>query len=144
MYEQLYELSRGADGEIRAVLLNTRRITQLEASLAGQIQTELARYTSEQTMSLPLAVLLGGQVWAGPELTLRFVPDSFVSVEVYDTLEAAGINQTCLCLKARFTAQMSAVMAGYGMNLDVQQEVLLGEVLLAGDVPRGYLENGEQ
>lgn len=140
-YTQLYELSRGADGQVHAVLLDGGRIAQLEAALAEQIRAELERRAVEQTMSLPLSVLLGGNILAGPRLAFELSPDAFVSVDVYETWEDAGINQTRLCLRARFTAQMSAVLAGYGVNADAQQEALLAEFVLAGDVPQVYLEN---
>lgn len=140
-FQDLYTLSSGADGEIQAVLLDSGRISRLEASLAQQIQAELTAQTAGHTLTLPLAVLLGGQLWAGPRLTLRLLPDAFVAVDIYDTLESAGINQTRLCLWARYTAQMSMIVAGYGATTNVEQEVLLAEVLLAGDVPQGYLND---
>lgn len=139
-YDGLYELVCSEDGAIQAVTLNSGRINQLEAELAQAIQAELNGYSgAELRMSLPLGVLLGGQLWMGPRLMFRLDPDAVVAVDIYDTLESAGINQTRLCLRARFTAQMSAILAGYGVSTDVEQDVLLVEILLAGDVPQGYL-----
>lgn len=137
LYDSLYKLVQGSDGTICAVLLDSGRVNHLEADLMGRLHAELAA-PANQTLSLPLSVLLGGQLWVGPRVELQFSPDAFVSVDIFDTLEAAGINQTRLCIKARFTVQMSAILAGYGLNADVGQEVLLAELLLAGDVPQGY------
>lgn len=142
LYEGLYELNRDENGNIDAVILNSGRINQLEAALTGQLQAGLASVAAERTLPIPLGILLGSQMWVGPRLKIRLFPDGFAVVRIYDSLEAAGLNQTKLCLKARFTVRMCATLAGYGSSIDVEQEILLTEILLTGEVPQGYWSSG--
>jgi sporulation protein YunB len=139
LYDDLYTLEKSETGEIRAVAMNSRAVHTLEAALTQRMREALASSTAEHVLYIPLGVLLGSELWIGPNVPLRLAPEEFLTVTIEDTLESAGINQTKLCVKARFTAQLCATLAGYGQSCEVEQEVLLAEILLAGQVPQGYL-----
>jgi sporulation protein YunB len=144
LYEELYTLEKSETGEIRAVAMNSRAVHALEAALTQRMREALAASTAAHVLYIPLGVLLGSELWIGPNIPLRLAPEEFLTVTIEDELEAAGINQTKLCVKARFTAQLCATLAGYGQSCEVEQEVLLAEILLAGQVPQGYLGLGTE
>jgi sporulation protein YunB len=139
LYDDLYTLEKSEAGEIRAVVMNARAVHALEAALTQRMRQALAASTAAHDLYIPLGVLLGSELWVGPNIPLRLAPEEFLTVTIEDELESAGINQTKLCIKARFTAQLCATLAGYGQSCEVEQEVLLAQVLLAGQVPQGYL-----
>jgi sporulation protein YunB len=138
MYETLYNVSRGADGSIYAVELNAYAVNRLEAALTAQMQQELKTISVSRTLKIPLGVLLNGEMWLGPPIEMHLAPDGYFSVEIYDTLDTAGINQTKLCIGARFTAHLCATLAGFAAAEEIEQEFLLAEIVLNGDVPQGY------
>jgi sporulation protein YunB len=144
LYDNLYTLEKSEAGEIRAVAMNSRAVHTLEAALTQRMREALAASTGAHILYIPLGVLLGSELWIGPNVPLRLAPEEFLTVTIEDELESAGINQTKLCIKARFTAQLCATLAGYGQSCEVEQEVLLAQVLLAGQVPQGYLGLGTE
>jgi sporulation protein YunB len=138
LYDSLYALEKNGAGEIQAVTMNSRAVHTLESALTLRMREALAAATAEHMLHIPLGALLGTELWVGPGIPLRLAPEGYLTVTIEDSLESAGINQSKLCIKACFAAQLCATLAGYGQSCEVEQEVLITEILLAGAVPQGY------
>lgn len=138
-YNDLYAVSYGSDGSVGSVQANTYRVNQLAAALARQVETEM-NAREDSVLSIPIGTLLGFQALAGrgPRLEMRVLPESYVSAQVYDTLESAGINQTKLCVYVHFTMDMSVILSGYTASVTAENDVLLSQILLVGRVPESY------
>lgn len=142
-YEALYTLTYAQDGSIAAVQANAYAINRLSTGLARQVEAEM-NAREDSVLWIALGTLSGIQALAGrgPSLEMRVVPESYVSAQVYDTLESAGINQTKLCIYVNFSMDMSVILSGYTASVRAENDILLTQVLLVGQVPESYWSTG--
>ncbi|NLW07591.1 MAG: sporulation protein YunB, partial [Clostridia bacterium] len=95
---------------------------------------------------LPLGQVLGLRLLAayGPPVPLRFIPMGTVEVELGDTFEATGINQT----RHRIYFQIESivqVVAPFGQEqVIVAATIPVAEAIIVGPVPQTYISLGSE
>ena len=90
-----------------------------------------------------LLLALAAAVWAaaagrGPDICMQIVPTSFVYSTIEDSFVSAGINQTQHRVLIVFQAEMSAILPGYSVTVEVENEVCVAQTLIVGEVPQVY------
>ena len=94
--------------------------------------------------SIPLGTLSGIQFFSGlgPKITVQVQPLSLVTSQVRSNFSQAGVNQTRLEITICFSVQIGALLAGEVIPVDIQSEILAAQVLIVGEVPQLYAQNG--
>jgi sporulation protein YunB len=135
-YEGLYHVTCNAAGDIVSVQADPLAMNRLASRLTQRVEAELNAQEGS-CLDVPVGTLLGVQALAGrgPELHLRVLPEFYVTSQIYDRLESAGINRTKLSIYVHFTLCLSVLMSGYSTSVTEENEICLTQILLAGDTP---------
>ena len=139
MTAELVHTQRNDDGTVATVEVDSAALNRLKAQLT-QAVTDRLLALEKQDIAIPLGTLLGWQLLAGrgPNVHLQVVPASFVQATTQDRLETAGINQTQHSISIHFSVEMSALLPGYSTSITVENDVIVAETLIVGDVPQVY------
>lgn len=140
LYENIYHIERAADGSIASVTADPVAVNRIKTELTQRVSNTLEELGAH-AFRIPLGSLLGWQLLAGrgPDIDLWALPESFVYSDITTTLETAGINQTELRVFVVFKVDMSAIMAGYSVDVQVENEVCIAQTLIVGEVPDFYV-----
>ncbi|MEG1568095.1 MAG: sporulation protein YunB [Oscillospiraceae bacterium] len=145
IYDAIMITDKADDGTVSAVRINSSEINSFKARLTDAVSNKLLS-VEKQDISIPLGTLLGFQIFTGrgPDIHLKIVPASFVSSEIINRLESAGINQTQHSVFIKFSVQMSAIMPGYSTSVTVQSEMCVAQTLIVGKVPQFFAGKNEK
>ena len=140
-YEDLVNVERSAEGDIKAITSNSFQINRIARDTAYMSQQNLSKM-SEDGVEVPLGAFTGVEAWAGfgPKLTLKIIPISNVACRFISKFEQAGINQTKHSIYLEIVADISIVMPSGTSNFSSLTEVLICESVLLGKVPDTYLQ----
>lgn len=123
------------------IALDGDAVRQYQAAV-GQNLTQRLAALEEQAWPVPIGTVLGGVLLMerGPLVELRFVPVGSARVTVDSTLEEAGVNQVLYRVVLELSVDMTVVVPGGTRAVQCDQQVILEEVLLTGQVPLVYGE----
>ena len=140
-YEDLVNVERGEDGEIRSITSNSFQINRIARDTAYMSQQNLQRM-SEGGIDVPLGAFFGIEAWAGfgPKINMQIIPISNVSCEFASEFVSEGINQTKHSIYLEVVADISIVMPSGTSNFASLTEVLICESVLVGRVPDSYFQ----
>lgn len=139
-YRQLMHLERDDRGRVVVLLPNTTAINALAAATVLDLQAELGRLAATQ-VAIPLGQVMGSQIFAnyGPRIPVRLVPVAVPLVEVRDSMEEAGINQTRHTLYVEVTVKMRVVVPLLSTSVELQNRFPVAQTVLLGEVPQTYV-----
>ncbi len=140
-YEDLVNVERGEDGEIRSISSNSFQINRIARDAAYMSQQNLQEM-SEGGIDVPLGAFTGIEAWAGfgPKINIQIIPISNVSCSFASKFESVGINQTKHSIYLEIVADISIVMPSGTSNFASLTEVLICESVIVGRVPETYLQ----
>jgi len=124
-----------------------QNIYRIDHSASQQYQAELALMLSErlqqlsaQEYSVALGTALDSRLLLerGPEIPLRFQPIGSVTTNLHSSLQSAGINQVLYRVTLDLSMKVSVILPGSIHSVTHEQEVVLEEILLCGEVPYVY------
>ena len=143
LYNDLYSIQRDNTGRVQSVTVDSARINSLEDALVDQVNLSLTQLPQDP-LRIPLGTLSGIQFFSGlgPKITVQVQPLSLVTSQVRSNFSQAGVNQTRLEITICFSVQIGALLAGEVIPVDVQSEILAAQVLIVGEVPQLYAQNG--
>lgn len=131
------------DQQGRVVLIrpDTVELNRLASSLSLKALSALEVLSAEK-LRLPLGVVLGSPFLAslGPQISLTIVPVGTVRMEVQDTFEQAGINQTRHRVQLEATAQVQVIVPFVRERAEVRTQIPVAEYVIVGDVPDTYVQ----
>lgn len=139
LYTKLVNVQYAQDNSVVAVEVNSLEVNKIKEQLTRAVTNKLLA-VEKQIIGIPIGSLTGWQLLSGkgPKVNLEIIPTSYVSSEIVDKLDAAGINQTQHRIFIKFSAQMSAIMAGYSTAINVESEMCIAQMLIVGKVPQLY------
>ncbi|QGP90789.1 Sporulation protein YunB [Neomoorella glycerini] len=132
-----------SDGRVVFMQADALSISRLQAQAQLAIQEHLARLEGK-TYYLPLGQVLGLKLLAayGPPVPLRFIPLGTVNVNVGDTFEAAGINQTRHRIYLQVESEVQVVAPFSREQVKVASTIPVAEAIIVGPVPQTYISLG--
>ncbi|CEP66148.1 Sporulation protein YunB [Moorella glycerini] len=132
-----------SDGRIVFMQADALSISRLQAQAQLAIQEHLAQLKGK-TYYLPLGQVLGLKLLAayGPPVPLRFIPLGTVNVNVGDTFEAAGINQTRHRIYLQVESEVQVVAPFSREQVKVASTIPVAEAIIVGPVPQTYISLG--
>lgn len=139
LYQNLISVERAEDGSIALLTANALLINEAKSTLTNVVAANLQNLRERQ-VAIPLGTVLGWQPLSGKGPMLRFsvLPASYVESDIITRVETAGINQTKNSVYIRFNVKVSAIIPGYTTTVDVQNDVLIADLLVVGNVPLYY------
>lgn len=144
LYSDLYTIQRDSAGRIQSVAVDSARINSLEDALVDQVNQSLSQL-QQAPLRIPLGTLSGIRLFSGlgPDISVQVQPLSLVTSHVQSDFSQAGVNQTRLEITVCFSVQIGALVAGEVIPVDAQAEVMAAQILIVGEVPQLYAQNGE-
>ena len=121
------------------VTLDSNAIRSYQAAV-GKCLTQKLDGLEEQAYPVPIGTVIGGVLLMerGPLIEIRFIPVGSARVSVDSTLQQAGVNQVLYRVVLELTVDMTVVVPGGTRAVSCDQQVVLEEVLLTGQVPMLY------
>ncbi|AKX94509.1 sporulation protein YunB [Neomoorella thermoacetica] len=144
-YNNLIQPGSSDGGQVVFMQADALGISRLQAAAQLAIQERLARLQGK-TYYLPLGQILGLKLLAayGPPVPLRFVPMGTVKVNVGDTFESAGINQTRHRIYLQAESEVQVVAPFSREKVQVATTIPVAEAIIVGPVPQTYVSLGSE
>lgn len=131
------------DQQGRVVLIrpDTVELNRMASDLSLRALAALQALAAEK-IRLPLGLVAGSPFLAnlGPQLSMTIVPVGTVRMEVQDTFEQAGINQTRHRVQIEATAQVHIIVPFVSKSVEVRTQIPAVEYVIVGDVPETYVQ----
>lgn len=128
-------------------IVDNKSVVQMDSSAVRQYQAAIGKTLAQkldalgaQTHQVPLGTVLDNPflMERGPNLPIRFAPVGSAQVEISSDLCDAGINQVLYRVIMTLSAEMTVLLPGGSTTLICQQDFILEETLLTGQVPLLY------
>ena len=121
------------------VTLDSNAIRSYQAAV-GKCLSQKLDGLQEQAYPVPIGTVIGGVLLMerGPLIEIRFIPVGSARVSVDSTLQQAGVNQVLYRVVLELSVDMTVVLPGGTKAVSCDQQVVLEEVLLTGQVPMLY------
>ncbi|WP_243152974.1 sporulation protein YunB [Sporotomaculum syntrophicum] len=135
-YQDFIAVHRDYNGRVALMQANTVWINRMAADITLEVQKELQGLKAKQ-VSVPMGQLLGSYIFAnmGPRIKVGILPMGTVNVNVIDSFEEAGINQTKHKIYLDFTTMVRVVIPLRSGEVKVATKVPVAESIIVGDVP---------
>lgn len=139
-YQDLVEIHKDSMGKIVLMQSNTVRLNKIASETTLAAQAALTRL-QEETMLIPLGQVTGIDFLSnlGPRIKVDFVPMGTIRVEVKDSFEQAGINQTRHYIYLNYNTEVRVVVPLKSGRANVATQVPVAESIIIGEVPSTYV-----
>lgn len=138
------DIVRDDEGRIIMLDADPAKINKLENDLKTDINDSLSR-VEDNSMHVPLGTLTGITALSGrgPDVGIRLHQIGAVDVELKNSFVSTGLNQTRYSLKLTVSAELSAILPGHSTDITVQDEYIISETVIVGELPDTYVADPE-
>lgn len=138
--KDLLEFHTNDAGELLYVRVNAANLNRIQSEALAVLQDAFRELAGFQ-VSVPLGQALGSRIFApsGPRIPVTLYPYGSVEVDVNDSYEVTGINQTKYEVWLTVTCMVRVVIPLISAQTEVTTQVPLTTVLIPGKVPPTYL-----
>ena len=139
-YRDIIEIHKDSGGRIVMIQANTPKINKISAETTLAAQTALLRM-QEESIYVPLGQVTGIYILSnlGPGLKVEVVPMGMVRLNVVDTFEQAGINQTRHSIYFNYDTDVRIIIPLMSGRVNVTTRVPVAESIIIGDVPSTFI-----
>lgn len=139
-YADLENVERNNDGTISAINTNTLIVNKLKSKINVCVQRTFGNMENRY-IEIPIGTVLGIELLGGrgPKIPLYLSNSGSVQSDFISTFESGGVNQTLHKLSIVITAEVTVILPMSSFTTAVTTSVLVGETLIVGEVPSGYL-----
>ena len=140
-YDNLVTLTQNARGEITSLQTDMVALGRLRSRVTDAVLQEIDEM-GKQDIYLSMGTLSGVQLLSGrgPDLNLKVVPSGYMTSEIENRFDSAGINQTQHQIMLKMDMRVLAIIPGYTVATDIHTEYCLAETVIVGTVPDTFLE----
>jgi sporulation protein YunB len=141
-YNDLITILKDGEGRITMMQINALKMTELASNAALKAQDTIMNLGT-QGIYIPLGTIIGGQILTGkgPLIRIDIVPMGSVIAKYSTSLESAGINQTSNKIYMTLTANIQIVVGNTGRLIEVDQQALIADNIIVGNVPQTFLQS---
>ena len=142
-YEDLVHLEKDGEGLVCAVITDAAQMNRLQSMISNRLLQRLAE-DDAVTVRIPLGNLFGGTLLSGrgPQIPVRILSVSSVSLSVKNDFTAAGINQTRHVMILRIAVSLNILLPGAITSHEIVNEIRIAETVIIGRVPGTYADLG--
>lgn len=119
--------------------LDSAAVRRYQAAM-GKLLAQKLDTLGQQTHQIPVGNVLENAflMGRGPHLPIRFVPIGSADVEIESELTDAGVNQVLYRVTMTLSVEMTVLLPGGSRPVACNQDFVLEETLLTGEVPLLY------
>lgn len=138
-YDYFVTLERDNNGKVVAVYANMARINALSSKILKNVVN--ASNNGDLSIEIPIGTLTGASLMMGrgPKIPVDITALTSSHVDFKNELISAGINQTKHQIKFVIVMDVYIALPWSKVTTQVQNEVLIAETVIIGDVPQTYL-----
>lgn len=135
-YKDMITIHKNMNGEVTLIQVNAMEVNRIESETALYVAESL-REISMGGISIPLGQVTGSQILAnlGPKIKVSLVPVGTVEVDISESFEEAGINQTRHKVFLDITTWVKIVVPMVSSDVQVATNIPIAETIIVGDVP---------
>lgn len=128
------------NGKVNMIRTDALVMNRISNNIAKNVQNEIVNLKN-QTFSIPLFTALDNQLLAnkGPNLDFTILHQGSVLVDFITEFEESGINQTRYKIYITVGVDMRIISPIITGNTTVNNNVLIAEIVIVGDVPESYM-----
>ncbi|MGE5380271.1 MAG: sporulation protein YunB [Methylocystaceae bacterium] len=143
-YERLVIIRQDSEGQVVLVQPNPVEISRIVALTQLAVKDQMDQLESKN-ISLPLGLALGSPLVSsmGPHVTIRVMPVGSVNVNLRDSFESAGINQTRHLITLDIKSTIKVIVPFYHNEVKISTQMPLAETIIVGRIPATYLQWGK-
>ncbi len=143
-YDMLIQRQTGGDGRTLSLEANGSLFNQIRTSLIDSILKKMDDLR-ESYVTIPLGSFTGSPYLAGtgPDVPVRVIPYGSVDINFQSLFTQAGVNQTKHEINMVILVNMNAFFPGKTLDVTLEVPVLLTQTVIAGEVPRTFLNRTE-
>ncbi len=138
--KEFLRFETGPTGELLYVQVNSSDLNRIQAEALSVLQESLQELEGFQ-VTVPLGQALGSRIFAqsGPRIPVTLYPYGTVKVQVNNSYDVTGINQTKFEVWLTVTCTVRVVIPLIQSRAEVSTDIPLTTVLIPGKVPPTYL-----
>ena len=141
---EMITVKEDAEGKIKLLQINTRPLNNMISDITNDIQMSL---NSNEIVNsyIPFGSITGIK-WLsgmGPKIPLEIALSGTIQTKIRNDFSDAGINQTVHRLYLDITCNISILTPYENMETQVNNELILSENIIVGNVPDVYMNSGE-
>lgn len=138
--QQYITIIRDENEKIISIETNSNLINELQNNLRESINNELSEIDNNK-MSIPIGTMSGITFLSGrgPDISLRLHQVGAADSEILSEFTSAGINQTKHRLVLKVTVELSAILPAHSTDITVENDYVISETVIVGDIPNGYI-----
>ncbi len=142
VYDELVTIVTDEFGNISMIQANSLEINNLSKDLALTCEERIGEYGG-RGVSIPLGTFTGIPllVGRGPRINVKMTPIGSVYCKFSSKFDSAGINQTVHKIYVNISANVSVIMPLSSRSFQAEQQVLISESVIVGQVPEVYLQS---
>lgn len=138
-YEDLVDIEYDSQGKISAVKTDSIAMNMLKTVVSVKI-SEALNGIEETAISVPVGTLTGSTFMTGlgPSVNVRISLSCSCSIEVKNSFEYSGINQTLHKILLEVTAFVYVISMGDAVSTQVFTAIPVAQTVIIGEIPEIY------
>lgn len=142
VYDELVTIISDEFGNISMIQANSLEINNLSKDLALTCEQRISEYGGKG-VTIPIGTFTGIPllVGRGPRIKVKMTPVGSVYCRFSSMFDTAGINQTVHKIYINISANVSVIMPLSSRSFQAEQQVLISESVIVGQVPEVYLQS---
>ena len=139
-YKDFISIHKDTSGQVTLIQVNTVEINRLESETALEVVKTLQEVTIDG-LNLPLGIVTGSKILSnyGPSIKVKLVPVGTAEVNMVESFQEAGINQTRHRIVLEITATVQIVQPLLKSAITIRNDVPVAETIIIGNVPNAIL-----
>lgn len=140
-YKDTVQMIKSEDGKNSILKTDIVTINKIASDIAIEIQKELNQI-SKQQIEIPLGSLTGSKYFAGsgPKIKIKIISVGEIFTDIRTEFVASGINQTLYRIYLNLECDISILTSYKIINRRIENQILLVETVIVGEVPETYLQ----
>lgn len=141
-YDDLVTIQMGNDGKIYMIEANTVKINNI-SNMIERITLAHLNEISKTPLKIPIGAFTGIALFSGmgPPVRIDIFPYGEVGCKFLSQFISAGINQTQHKIYVQVKTKINVVLPLKTFSVSMDNEVLVCESVIIGDIPETYLKS---
>lgn len=131
---------RDGDKNIKSVDIDAMKVSELAEKITIKAQQKI-NDAGQDGIKIPLGSLSGVTLFTGlgPDINIKIYLVGSTQTKIISTFTDSGINQTLHRLYLDVTGAVAVAIPGLPSRVKTSAQVLMGEMIIIGEVPPTYL-----
>lgn len=139
-YNNTVQIIKSEDGKNSILKTDIVILNRIISDIAIEIQKALNE-VGKQEIKIPVGALTGNQYFSGfgPNMKVKIIPAGDITTDIKTEFKSAGINQIAYRIYLNIECNISILTSYKTISKKIENQVLLVETVVVGEVPETYL-----